>query len=292
MARQEVALSGLAIVAAQFSINVGAALAKSLFPLVGPEGVALLRTGISALILVCLARPWRAALTRRQLWMILFYGLALGTMNLLIYWAFERIPIGIAVAIEIAGPLSIVLLTSRSVPDLLWLALAVASLFLLIPWPGTAAGLDPLGIAFALGAAACWAIYIVLGKRASEAHSTVAVALGMASACLITVPVGIAIEGPNLIHHHVLGIGFAVAVLSSALPYWLEMTALKRLTSRLFGIIISSAPAVAALCGFLILGETLSLLQWVAVAAMIGASLGCSLTTRATVSRPIEEAMI
>ncbi len=277
--------AGFAIVAAQFSINIGAALGKSLFPMVGPEGVALLRTGIAALILLAWVRPWRGALTRRHAPWLLAYGLTLGSMNLLIYWAIERIPIGIAVAIEITGPLAIVLFTSRTPRDGLWLALALAGLALLIPWPGDIAGLDLLGIACALGAAACWALYILFGKRASVAGGKVAVAVGMATACLVTLPFGVAHAGAALLDSRVLGLGAAVALLSSAIPYLLEMKALERLSSRLFGVITSSAPAIAAICGFLVLGETLSGQQWLAVCAMIGASLGCSLTSGPTLRR-------
>lgn len=279
------ALASLAIVAAQVSINLGAALGKGLFPSVGPEGVAALRTGIAALLLLGLARPWTVAITPRQAAWLFLYGLALGGMNLLIYWSMERIPIGIAVAIEICGPLAVVLLTSRSGRDFLWLALAVAGLLLLVPWPGAEAGLDPLGVAFALGAAACWALYILFGKRASEVGGGAAVALGMTAACLVTVPFGVSAAGTGLLLGPVLGLGLAVALLSSALPYLLEMAALGRLSSRVFGVVTSAAPAIAALAGFAVLGERLSPAQWLAVALMIAASAGCSLAAGPAVRR-------
>jgi len=289
--RGHIPLAGLAIVAAQFSINIGAALGKGLFPQVGPEGVALLRTSIAAAILLAWVRPWRIPVARAQGFWLLCYGLTLGSMNLLIYWAIQRIPIGIAVAIEIGGPLAVVLLTSRSRRDFLWFALALAGLLLLVPWPGGTGSLDPLGIAFALGAAACWALYIVFGKRASDVGSKAAVAIGMTVACLITVPFGAARAGAALLDGHVLMVGLAVALLSSAAPYLLEMMALERLTSRLFGVITSSAPAIAAICGFLVLGERLTGLQWLAVCAMIAASLGCSLTSGPTLRRATDDAM-
>ena len=292
MERRTVAIAGLAIVVAQLSFNVGAAVAKSLFPAVGPEGVAALRTGLSALILLAVARPWRRLPSPRQAGWILLYGLSLGGMNLLIYWAFERIPIGVAVAIEIAGPLCVVLLTSRSARDVLWLVLAVASLMLLMPWPGRDAPLDPAGIGFALGAAICWALYIVFGKRASEVDSAVAVALGMIAASLVTIPIGAAAAGSKLLEPPVLALGLVVALLSSAIPYMLEMKALERLSRRLFGVITSSAPALAALAGFALLGERLTGWQWIAIATMIGASAGCSLTSRPAVSRPADEALV
>lgn len=280
MSDRTVALASLSILAAQISINIGAAIGKGLFPQVGPEGVAAFRTVISALILIAVAGPWRTRVTRGQARWLVLYGLTLGGMNLLIYWAFERIPIGIAVAIEICGPLAVVLTTSRSVRDFLWLGLAVVGLLLLIPWPGGEASLDPLGIAFAVAAAACWALYILFGKRASRVESRTAVALGMTTACLLTVPFGVAAGGATLLSPPVLAVGAVVAVLSSALPYLLEMKALETLSSRVFGVVTSSAPAIAALAGFLILHERLTGLQWLAIALMVAASAGCSLTAR------------
>jgi len=280
------------MVLAQFSFNLGAALAKDLFAVVGPAGVAALRTSIAAAILLALARPWRARPTARQARFLLLYGLALGGMNLLIYFAIARLPLGIAVAVEISGPLAVVLFTSRSLRDFAWFALAAGSLALLVPWPGRAAALDPLGLLFALGAAACWALYILFGKRAAEVRGATAVALGMAAACLVTLPVGAAQAGLTLLAPPVLLTGLGVALLSSVLPYVLEMKALERLSARLFGVIVSCAPALAALAGFLLLGERLTLLQWLAVAGMIAASAGCSLTTRPVVARAREEAVL
>lgn len=292
MQKPDIALAAVAIVAAQISINIGAAFAKSLFPLVGPEGIAALRTGIAAVILLIVVQPWRRSLSRSQILWIILYGLALGGMNLLIYWAFARIPIGIAVAIEISGPLCVVLLTSRSARDFLWLALAVASVLLLIPWPGRHAPLDLPGVGFAMGAAVCWALYIIFGKRASEVESSTAVALGMAVACIVTIPVGVATEGSKLLNTSTWGLGLVVALLSSAIPYMLEMKALQRLSSRLFGVLTSSGPALAALAGFTLLGERLTPAQWIAVLLMIGASAGCSLTSKPGVSSALDEVLV
>lgn len=291
MQARTIPLASLAVVVAMVSVNVGAALGKGLFPLVRPEGVAALRTSIAALILLVVMRAWSARFTGRQaLWMVL-YGIVLGGMNLLIYWAIARIPIGIAVTIEICGPLAIVLLTSRTAKDFLWFALAVAGLLLLVPWPGSGTNLDPVGVLYALGAATCWALYILFGKRAAEAESGIAVAVGMAFACLVTVPVGISAAGRSLLLPQVLGLGLVVAVLSSALPYYLEMRALEKLSSRIFGLVTSSAPAIAALVGFFVLGERLTPVQWLAVGMMIAASAGCSLASRPPVERPGEDVM-
>lgn len=292
MLEPKLALAGLAVILANVSINIGAAFAKTLFPVIGPEGVALFRTVVSVLLLMPIAQPWKLTFTPSQIRVLFFYGLTLGAMNLLIYWAFARIPIGVAVAIEISGPLAIVLLTSRSLLDFLWFLLAVASLALLIPWPGNASDLDLVGVLCALGAAIGWALYILLGKRAAEVKSSAAVACGMAAACLVTVPFGVATAGTDLLLGSVIGLGCVVAILSSALPYVLEMKALEILSSRMFGVITSSTPAIAALAGFAILGERLTSTQWLAVALMIGASAGCTLTSKPARSGPADEAMV
>jgi inner membrane transporter RhtA len=268
------------MLAAQLSFNIGAALAKDLFAAVGPAGVAALRTTIAALLLVAVARPWRLRPDRRQARFLVLYGLALGAMNLTFYYSIERLPIGVAVAIEISGPLAVVLFTSRTPRDFAWFALAAGSLALLLPWPGDAARLDPAGLLFALAAAAFWALYIVFGKRAAEVKGAPAVAIGMAVSCLITLPFGVAEAGSGLLAPPVLLVGLAVALASSMVPYVLEMVALERLTSRIFGVLTASAPAIAALAGFVVLGERLTLVQALAVAGMIAASAGCSLTRR------------
>lgn len=279
------ALAAVCMAGAQVSVNVGAALGKTLFASVGPEGVAALRTSIAAILLLTIARPWRTMPTRRHMGWLLLYGLTLGSMNLLIYATFARIPIGVAVAIEICGPLGVVLATSRSLRDFLWLGLAIGGLLLLAPWPGVGARLDPAGIGFALAAALAWALYILFGKRAAQVKGTTAVALGMTIACCITLPFGVAAAGGRLLDPSVLRLGIGVALLSSALPYALEMKALGHLSTRAFGVLTSAAPAVAALVGYVILGERLTPAQWLAVALMIAASAGGSLSGRRGGSR-------
>lgn len=262
----------LAVAAAMVSQYAGAAFAKHLFPLVGSEGVVALRVGLSALILLGWLRPWRALPTRAELPTLLLYGVTLGCMNLLIYRAFALIPIGIAVAIEVTGPLALVLLSSRRPRDFGWLACAAFGLWLLLPLRAGAADLDPKGIAYAFGAAACWALYIVFGKRASSVQGGGVVAWGMLAASLFIVPVGAFYAGSGLLAPNVLVGGLAVAVLSSALPYTLEMIALRRLPRRVFGIMVSSSPAVSALAGFVVLGERLGAIQWLAIALVMLAS--------------------
>lgn len=268
------ALPALTVLLSLILQNVGAAAAKSLFPLVGVEGMTALRVGLSAVVLVALWRPWRSRLSGPALRTLILYGATLGLMNLLIYKAFERIPLGVALAIEITGPLAVALAGSRRPRDVAWVACAVAGLALLLPLGEASAALDPVGLAFAAGAATCWAFYIVFGKRASMGNGGQAVALGMVVAALLTVPIGVATAGAALLQPQALLIGAVVAVLSSAAPYSLEMVALRRLPRPVFGILVASAPAIAALAGVVILGEHLTSGQWAAVALIITASAG------------------
>lgn len=263
------------------STNLGAAFAKSLFPQVGSAGMTALRVGMAALILMLAWRPWRTPPKRAALPDLAVYGLMLGCMNLLIYRAFSLIPIGLAVAIETTGPLAVVLVSSRRARDLAWLGCAALGLALLAPLPGGSARIDPWGVACALGAAFCWAMYIVFGKRAAHATGASSVAWGMLMAALFTVPFGIFQAGPALFKPPILAAGLAVALLSSALPYSLEMLALKRLPRHVFGMLVSAGPAVAALAGFLVLNERLTLLQWCAIALVIAACLGSARSSTA-----------
>jgi inner membrane transporter RhtA len=269
------ALPALAIAAAMVSTYAGAAFAKHLFPVVGAEGVVALRVGLSALLLAAFARPWRALPSRADIPNLLLYGLALGCMNLLIYRAFSRIPIGVAVSIEVMGPLAVVLLSSRRARDFVWVACAGFGLWLLLPLRAGASALDPAGVAYAAGAAFCWAMYIVFGKRASQSSGSGTVAWGMLAASVFIVPIGAVYAGSALLSPFVLAAGLAVAVLSSAAPYTLEMIALRKLPRRVFGILVSSSPAVAALAGFMVLGERLDSGQWLGIGLVI---LACGAT--------------
>lgn len=262
----------LAVLASLCCQNAGAAFAKSLFQTVGPEGMTALRVGIAALLLTVVMRPWRVRPNRRQAWSLLAYGAALGLMNLTIYGAFARIPIGIAIAIEVTGPLTVVLLGSRRPRDFLWLGLAVAGLLLLLPPDGLSAPLDPVGVALAIGAGVCWACYILFGSQVAVLPRSSAVAGGMLVAAVVTVPIGLAEAGSGLLRPGILLAGLAVAVLSSALPYSLEMLALGRMPRRVFGMLVSSAPAIGGLAGFLLLGERLTLLQAAAILCIMLAS--------------------
>ena len=259
------------------SQNLGAAVAKSLFPVVGVEGMTALRIGLSAVLLLAFWRPWRTSVARRDIANLVIYGAMLGGMNLCIYHAFGRIPIGIATAIEVTGPLVVVLAASRRALDVAWVALALVGLALLLPL-ASAQPLDPVGLAFAFGAAASWALYIVFGKRVSTLASGQAVSLGMLVAALFAVPIGVAHSGRAMLVPTTLLAGLGVALLSSAVPYSLEMAALRRMPRHVFGILVSATPAVGAACGALVLGERLSVLQWLAIGCIIGASAGGAAT--------------
>lgn len=286
--RQDAALGGAAILVSQVSQNAGAAFGKNLFPLVGAEGMAALRIGLAAILLMGMVRPWRFPLDRAHRVSVVLYGATMGMMGLLIYLAFARVPIGIAVAIEVTGPLLIVLLGARQKLDFLWLTAAAGGLLLLLPL-GASAPLDPLGLLFAAGAAVCWAFYVIFGRKVSGPLGHRAVAWGMAIAALFIVPVGVSHAGAALLMPSIFLVGLAVAALSSAIPYLLEMTAMRRLPANVIGMLLSAAPAVAAVIGFLILGERLLWTQWLAIGCIVMASAGSALTIQQPISTAAED---
>ncbi|EQB17320.1 membrane protein [Sphingobium lactosutens DS20] len=266
-----------AVMLSLVSMNLGAAFAKTLFPLVGAPGVAGLRIVLAALLLLSFRRPWRRAVPRGLRWPLLAYGATLALMNLSIYQAFARIPLGTAIAIEVTGPLAIVLFGSRRPRDFVWLAAAVAGLLILLPIRADAR-LDPIGVAFACGAALCWALYILAGKRVSAGIGGDAVAWGMLVAAFIISPVAAGALDSAVHSPHLLLVALAVAFLSSAFPYTLEMDAMRRLSAPAFGLLLSSAPAIGALAGFVVLGERLTPIQWIAMLSIMVASAGSALT--------------
>lgn len=281
MHRHAALIPVLAILGAVTSLGIGTSWAKhTLFPLVGAQGTTAVRVGFSALLLLLFWRPWRWSLSRADARTVALYGAALGAMNLCFYMSLRTIPFGIAVAIEFAGPLFVALLASRRLPDFAWVLLAAAGLGLLLPLHHDISTLDPVGVLFALAAAVFWATYIVFGKRASHLHAGHSVSLGLFVAALVVVPVGVAHAGMALLSPWVLAVGLGLAVISSAIPISLEMVALKRLPPQAFGIMASMEPAVAAMLALLLLDEYLNATQWLAIALIMAASIGSSVTAQ------------
>lgn len=270
----------LVILVAMTSIQSGASLAKSLFPVVGAPGVTALRLALGTLILVVVFKPWRLRFSPAQRVPLLLYGLALGAMNYLFYLSLQRIPLGVAVALEFTGPLAVALFSSRRPVDFIWVVLAVLGLWFLLPLGQSVSEIDLTGAALALGAGACWAVYILTGQRAGEEHGPATVALGSLIAAILFVPIGMAQATESIWQWSVMPIGLAVAILSTALPYSLEMIALTRLPTRIFGTLMSMEPALAAISGMVFLCETLTLTQTLALCSIIAASMGSTLTMR------------
>jgi len=269
-------LAALAVVATQVSNGLGAAWSKSLFDQMGPEGIIALRIGFSAVILGIATRVWRLRIGRDQIGNLLAYGMALGLMNSIAYQAFARIPIGIGMAIEVTGPLAVVIYNSRRLSDLAWVACTVAGLALLLFKDATLPSVDPIGIALAFCSAACWASYIVYGKRVSVLGSGSIVAVGLIVASVFVVPFGMATAGAKLFQPQWLVIGLGIAILCGASPLFLQMLALRQLPSRVYGLIASAVPAVGAIMGFVVLGEALDLRQCLGILLVIIASVGAT----------------
>ena len=270
----------LVILISMISIQSGASLAKSLFPLIGAPGVTALRLALGTLILVVVFKPWRLRFAKEQRLPLLFYGLSLGAMNYLFYLSLQRIPLGIAVALEFTGPLAVALFSSRRPVDFIWVILAVAGLWFLLPLGQDVEHVDLTGALLALGAGAGWAVYILAGRRAGEEHGPATVAMGSLIAAIVFVPLGAFQATEALWHWTLLPVGLAIAILSTALPYTLEMIALTRLPTRTFGTLMSMEPAIATLSGLVFLGETLTFSQTLALGAIIMASMGSTLTMR------------
>jgi inner membrane transporter RhtA len=273
---------------AMVSVQTGASIAKTLFPRIGPVGTVALRIGFGTLVLVIALRPWRTRINRTNWQPLALYGVSIGVMNLCFYLALSRIPLGIAVALEFTGPLAVAVLASHRPLDFLWIGLAVAGLALILPITHTGQEINPVGALFALGAGACWALYIVFGRRTGADHGAQSVALGSLISAVIVVPAGVLSAPPALFSPGVMLFGLAVGVLSTALPYALDMIALTRLPARTFGVLMSLDPAVGALCGWALLREQLTILQWTAIVLIILASAGSASTIQG-VAAPVPD---
>ncbi|MDB9529433.1 EamA family transporter [Oscillatoria sp. CS-180] len=261
------------------SIHSGAAIAKGLFSQVGPFGMVSLRLGLGALILLLVSRPrWRGH-TWEDYRLLVMMGLSTGVMNTLLYNAIAYIPVGVAVTLEFVGPLGVALVHSRRGLDWIWVGMAATGVMLLAPVGGIA--LHPIGVILALMAGCCWAAYIVLAARVSQRFSGIdGLAMSMFAGAIAILPFSVAVEGLNLLRPEILLSGFVVAVLSSALPYSLEITALRRLPVKTFGVLMSLEPAVASCIGLLILDEQLTWRMIAAIVFVCTAGAGSTLQSR------------
>ena len=255
------------------SVQLGSAVAKHLFPVVGSFGTVALRLFFAAAVLILVWRP-SLRLDRRTWTVVVAYGVVLGLMNLCFYLALARIPLGIAVTVEFLGPLGVALIGSRRWLDAFWALLAAGGVVLLMEGRGE---LNLAGFLFALAAGAFWGLYILIGAALGR-HTTEGngLALGMAVAALIAVPFGVADSATALFQPWVLVAGLGVALLSSVVPYTLDLEALRRIPPRVFGILMSLEPAMAALVGLVVLDESLHLSQWIAVLCVVAASAGAT----------------
>ncbi|OTG80675.1 EamA family transporter [Acinetobacter sp. ANC 4648] len=278
---------------AMMSLQSSGSLAKVLFEQFPVLTVAVMRIFMSAIILAIIFRIWKINFKRVKWLSIIAYGFAIAGMNALFYLSIERLPLGIAVSFEFIGPLSVALYYARQKFDFIWVGLAILGLVLLFPFDQATQPLDPIGIAFALAAGACWAMYIIAGQRPSGVSGNHTVCLGMFVGMLCLMPIALfsgmtttVFEPSNLIYF------IALAILASALPFTLEMIALRNLTALSFGTLMSLEPAIAAFSGFIFLNEQLLWTQWLALSVIICASIGCTYTTQLARKKAEEKAKI
>ena len=268
----------LALTAAMASLCIGTSFAKTLFAAVGAQGTSAYRITAGAVILALWFRPWRWKINKPDTLKILRYGITLGLMNLMFYMSIKTLPLGIAIAIEFTGPLLLSVFNSRKLVDFFWVVLAMAGLLLLIPSGDQASQLDPAGVAYALAASVFWVLYIIYGKAAGALPRGQAVSLGMVTGAIVVIPFGVMEAGAKLLDPSLLLAGLGVGILASALPYSLEMVALRKLSYKTFGVLLSMEPAMGALAAAVILNEQLTMLQSLAIACIVMASAGCAAT--------------
>lgn len=271
--------SGALVIGAIASVQIGSAIATKLFGQVGPSGAVLLRLLFASIVLFGVWRPRLHGRTRRELSLAAVFGVVLALMNLSFYAAIDRIPLGIAVTIEFVGPLGVAVAGSRRPIDGLWVVLAAAGIVALTQ--GDAHGLNGLGVAFAVFAGGCWAAYILLNARVGRAFERgTGLTVAMCIAALVALPFGVADGGGHLIELRSLTLGAAVGMLSSAIPYSFEQEALRRIAPSVFGVLMSLEPAVAAVVGLIILGQSLGARAVAGIALVMIASAGASRRTR------------
>ncbi|GLW08323.1 threonine transporter RhtB [Microtetraspora sp. NBRC 13810] len=268
--------SGLVLLAIM-SVQVGAGFAKDLFTQLPPSAVVFLRIAAGALILGVFVRPRLRGLSRADLGVGVAFGVTLALMNLSFYEALARLPMGVAVAVEFLGPLGVAVAASRRRLDLLWVTLAAAGIALLAPWAEAAGRISWAGIGFGLLAALCWAGYILLSAATgSRFPGATGLSFAMIVSLVVIAPVGLTTGGSDLLHPELLLIGLGVGLLSSVIPYSIELEALRRMPKKVFGILMSLEPAAAALVGLVVLGEILSPMEWAAIGCVVVASVGAT----------------
>lgn len=281
LARHAKLLSVGAVLASMSSVQGGASIAKMIFPLVGPGGAVTLRVGLAGVLLAACHRPRVRSLSRGQWLCILLYGVSIAAMNTVFYYGIRRVPLGVGVAIEFVGPLGLALFKSRRPADFLWAALAALGIVLIVPWHGGSGAVDWVGVALVALAGLFWALYIVMVDKVSwRVRNSDAVTLGMCVAGLLVLPFGL--FGGDLLRvtPKLLALGLGVAVFSSALPFTLDLLAMRRLPEKTFSILQSAQPAVGALSGLVFLGEGLMAAQWLAIACIMASSVGATATSR------------
>lgn len=268
------------------SVQLGAGIAKSLFDEISPTTIVWLRLVTSAVVLWLVARPVLRGRTRQDWWVVLGFGLSLGTMNWAIYQSFARIPLGIAVTIEFVGPLLLAVLGSRRARDLVWVLLAGLGVLLL---GFERVDLDPVGVLFALLAGAAWASYILLSASTGRRWPGIdGLTLASIVATAMLTPFALGVGGSALTDPRILLVGAAVGLLSSVIPYTCELVALRSLRPATFGILMSLEPAAAALAGLVVLGELLTPVQLAAMACVVAASVGAT-RAHGTVAEPVPD---
>jgi len=278
-AKPSMALPILAVLGAMASFQVGAAFAKTLFPAVGPQGAAALRIGLGAVALFVLLRPWRRWPRPAPILPLVGLGVSAGTAIVAFYQALTHLPLGVAVALQFLGPLAVAVFGSRRVSDLVWAALAAVGVWLMTGAAEGALTIDPAGLPWALGAAVSWAVYILCGRRAAPAFGSATAPLAVGIAALVVLPVGVAHAGAALFDPALLPIAVPVAMISTAIPFWLEIYALARMPARTFAIFTSLEPSFGVVVGLVVLHERLAVGQLAGVAAVIAAATGAAWST-------------
>lgn len=265
---------------AVIAVQAGAVFAKNLFEVISPEGVISMRLGFGAIILMVVFKPWRINFRAGNIKNFIIYGISLGAMNFCFYKALKEIPVGIAVGIEFIGPLSLALFYSRRPIDFIWIGLVIMGLILLLPLGEEVNNVNFKGVFFALVAGFWWAVYILYGRKVGKQYGIPIVSAAMIAGAVVFAPIGIITEGANLLTPHVLMLGLLVALLSSAIPFALELVAMTHIPTKTYGMLSSAEPAVGAIFGILFLSEHLFFIQWTGLAAIIMASFGATLTAR------------